>query len=190
MLLGSPVPSQCTPSGVRCQRSYGLHAHSRTSTGFIGGTGVGGGVQPAAASTASSAWASAWQWLPQGSKDCSCSRPSSRTVDCPRQKHSIRYSSARHDHDDTDAAPVEVHAKPRSMVSGGTAVEGWGDNGGGGSNDSGVHSLVDLVKLLQASENPLWELVRFEVWRVERGPSRHTTEASVANSFRKTAYMW
>lgn len=35
--------------------------------------------------------------------------------------------------------------------------------GGGGSNDSQVNSLVDLVKLLHSSDNPLWDLVRFEV---------------------------
>lgn len=48
---------------------------------------------------------------------------------------------------------------------------GGGDGlggGRGGSNGVEVDSLVDLVKLLHNSDNPLWELVRFEVIDVMR----------------------
>ncbi|CAN0043349.1 unnamed protein product, partial [Hapterophycus canaliculatus] len=37
-----------------------------------------------------------------------------------------------------------------------------GGGGGGGRQEPEAHSLVDLVELLHASDNPLWELVRFE----------------------------
>lgn len=48
-------------------------------------------------------------------------------------------------------------------------VGGEDDFDGGRSNDSEVESLVDLVKLLHNSDNPLWELVRFEVREREKG---------------------
>lgn len=38
-----------------------------------------------------------------------------------------------------------------------------GGVGGFVNDDPTVHSLVDLVELLHESENPLWELIRFEV---------------------------
>lgn len=38
-----------------------------------------------------------------------------------------------------------------------------GRAGGGSGDDPGVKSLVDLVELLETSDNPLWELIRFEV---------------------------
>lgn len=178
LLLFSPVSSQCgTQSGVRW---YG-GCHVR-SAGFISGTRVvvgGGRVQPAAeAASAPTRWASAWQGLPQGRKNCSYPRPPSRTVGRSRQKHLVGQRSAKTGQDngiDTPVASssrsaVEVNAESRPVLSGRAAAEGRGDFGGGGrgSNDSGagVHSLVDLVKLLHNADNPVWELVRFEVWRV------------------------
>lgn len=50
---------------------------------------------------------------------------------------------------------AKVRATGRGSASGGDGV--------GGNDDPGVRSLVDLVELLHASENPLWDLIRFEV---------------------------
>lgn len=46
------------------------------------------------------------------------------------------------------------------------AADGINKNGGRRSDNNGgdpdVRSLVDLVNMLHTSENPLWDLVRFE----------------------------
>lgn len=177
LLLYSPVLSRCfIPPGGRS--NGGSHAHG---TGFFAGTGTTEGtgrghVQRASRATPSG-WALAWQWLPQGRKDCSHPRSSRRTVDRSRQKHSTRSSSARKAEDDGRDTPVASSSRsgvqvdpkmPPRMLSAKTKAQGRGDNvGGGGSNHSGVEvqSLVDLVKMIHASDNPVWELVRFEVWR-------------------------
>eukprot|EP00903_Cladosiphon_okamuranus_P017091 g15748.t2 len=56
----------------------------------------------------------------------------------------------------------DVSVEPRPATGGGEVVGGEDGRGGGRSSDSEVKSLVDLVKLLHNSENPLWELLRFE----------------------------
>ena len=60
------------------------------------------------------------------------------------------------------SAPASAEAPGlRRRFPRGTAVDGLG--GGASNDDLQVESLVDLVNLLRNSDNPLWELVRFEV---------------------------
>lgn len=153
-LLQSPVP-------CLCGRSY-ANGKPTSRPGFIAAGAGGLHPIPAAAASASasaSASAPARQWA---------SKP---RVDSTRQKHATTTtrSSTRSDHDDiappaaTSDPGVDVSAEPRPTVDGGAVVGGEAGLGGGGSLDSEVGSLVDLVKLLHTSDNPLWELVRFEV---------------------------
>ncbi|CAM9294340.1 unnamed protein product [Ectocarpus fasciculatus] len=139
------------------------HVHSTLSssrtTALIAGPGAGTRAW-------SSASASPWRWYLRGGQGVWSWRSS-------EQRHII--ANARKDHDNdvgeagtsnaatsSTAGSIDIKAEPR--WSGGTAVEGRGGGSGGSGKrqDPGVHSLVDLVKLLQVSENPLWELVRFE----------------------------
>lgn len=61
----------------------------------------------------------------------------------------------------------DVAPPPPTLEYGGAKAidSAWagGAGGGSGSGDPGVRSLVDLIELLHASDNPLWDLIRFEV---------------------------
>ena len=58
--------------------------------------------------------------------------------------------------------PTLEHDDAESSASAWAGGGGSG-SGGGGNDDPGVRSLVDLIELIHASENPLWDLIRFEV---------------------------
>lgn len=64
-----------------------------------------------------------------------------------------------------DVAPPSATLELDDAKGSAGAWAGGGGSGsvGGGNGDPGVRSLVDLIELLHASENPLWDLIRFEV---------------------------
>ncbi|CAM9615736.1 unnamed protein product [Ectocarpus sp. 6 AP-2014] len=156
-LLLLSVPPGATESNVL------EHAHSRRSSSRTAALIAGPGAGTRAWSSSS---VSSWPWLLRGGQGVRSSRSSEQR---------LIIANARKDHDDdvaeagtstaagsSTSGSIGIKAKPR--WSGGTAVEGSGGGSGGGGErqDPRVHSLVDLVKLLEVSENPLWELVRFE----------------------------
>lgn len=151
-IIGYAVPcvciSSCVSRGGRSNSNCDVPNRINSSrTGFVSPST--GGVRSAAAS-ARSASASTHRWLPQGGK----SLAGKVERGGPWQKHVlVRYGMSR-DHDDDGFA-----AAPRTSDAG-AVPEG---KGGGESSDPEVKSLVDLVNLLHGSDNPLWELVRFEV---------------------------
>lgn len=159
-VLRHTVPCACVSSGVsRGEGGFGGVSfggkHSSSSAtraptaGFVSPSAAGRRGRPAAEPARST---SSWlrQWLPQGIKS------SVGTAETgPRQKYVRRGIPRDHDSDDPPSS-----AAPRSAPGAGGVPEG---RGGGESGDPGVNSLVDLVNLLHGSDNPLWELVRFEV---------------------------
>lgn len=160
-LLLLSVPPGATESNVLEHVHSSKRGSSRTAA-LIAGPGAG-----------TRAWSSEsalpWRRFLRGGQGVWSSRSSER-------RHVI--ANARKDHDHAVAGEASASAaaagsstsgsidiKAEPPWSGGTAVEGRGGGSVGSSKhqDPGVHSLVDLVKLLEVSENPLWELVRFEV---------------------------
>ncbi len=133
--------SSCVSRGGGSNSDVSNRSSSNARTGFVSPSTAGRDVRPAAASARSTS-ASARQWLPRGRKSLA------GTVERggPWQKHVLRGISR--DHDDGYAAAA------------GGLPEG---KRGGEICDPDVNSLVDLVNLLHSSDNPLWELVRFEV---------------------------
>lgn len=67
------------------------------------------------------------------------------------------------DGDDVAPPPSKFELDGANPSAGAWAGNGGSGNGGNGNDDPGVQSLVDLIELLHASENPLWDLIRFEV---------------------------
>lgn len=65
--------------------------------------------------------------------------------------------------DDVAPPPATLEFDDAKPSAGAWAVGGGSGSGGSGNDDPGVRSLVDLIELLHASENPLWDLIRFEV---------------------------
>lgn len=175
VLLSSSVVS-CKGSANRNERSacYAQDSYSprtgtaASTTGFI----TAGSFQPKALTATTRPANSAWRWLLPGVKGASHFPTPSRTAGRSGLKR--RIINARSDQDDlgepaasnipgsTSSHDVDVSPQRRWTLPSGVD-EDIGDEGGGGRQQYGVHSLVDLVKLLHASDNPLWELVRFEV---------------------------
>lgn len=154
-----------------CSGNYGKVTSS--SAGFI--SAGGGHLHPAPVPAPEcSASLSARRWFPQGKNGSALSRSLVR----PRQEHVTTASSGRRDHDDvtpsTSSGPgADISVEPRPTEGGEAAVGSEDCVGCGESSDSEVESLVDLVNLLHNSDNPLWELVRFEVSDAsERGRGR------------------
>lgn len=65
--------------------------------------------------------------------------------------------------DDVAPPPPTLEFDDAKRSAGAWAAGGGSGSGGSGNDDPGVRSLVDLIELLHASENPLWDLIRFEV---------------------------
>lgn len=67
------------------------------------------------------------------------------------------------DGDDVALPPSKLEFDDANPSAGAWAGGSGSGSGGDGNDDPGVRSLVDLIELLHASENPLWDLIRFEV---------------------------
>lgn len=152
-----------------CYSNSRRRSRTSTSTTITAGFITAGSFQPTASTATTKISDKAWRCSLPGVKGAS--PYPGRTAGSSRHK---RVANARRDEDDLgepavsnipdsiSSHGVDASPAPRWTLPVGTH-EDVGVEGSGVREEPGVHSLVDLVKLLHASDNPLWELVRFEV---------------------------